>query len=255
MKNIIVLGNISKIFVALCFSLVLASSAYANTILKLNLSSTGPDVGLSSGFFGTTDDLISGTTGQQNTDVLFEGSLGFIPDINSGASFTLAGVTASGNVIQISSGGTTTISQSTIGGSFSLWDANNDLLLSGTVNTGEISGANASTMGSFFTTTVGSLTGGSLRQYLDIPQGVELSFALGQITSGSQSGLVYVNNGYLPDFTANADGVIDAHMIPEPSTLLFLSTGLLVGALIVFRSRRFQKNRQHPSGSDPTLLA
>src|SRR5262245_787444 len=75
------------------------SASRAATILKLNLGGTGPDVAMNgAGIFGTVNDGVGGTPGDQNTAVEFTGFLdGFFTDIlSSTASFTMSGVGIAG---------------------------------------------------------------------------------------------------------------------------------------------------------------
>lgn len=197
-------------------------SAAPITVIEVHLGGVSqPDVQLSGGVFGTIDDGAAGTTGNQNTDVLFDALLSGQTDIVSGASFTLSGVTLSGSA----SAAGPIISQNTTGGSFSLYDSSNALLLSGTLGDGTIFGSDTSSIGSFFNTTVGSLTGGSLLAFLP-DLGVSLGFSLGTVTTGNASGMDIVNNN-ISNFTANGTGLVD--VVPEPASMTLLLSGLLGG--------------------------
>jgi hypothetical protein len=216
---------------ALVGGLLSASSAFAAsvTIVEVHLGGVGqPDLQFVSGVLSTVNDGDAATPGDQNTDVFFDSLLDSVADIISGASFTLAGVGASGTPVVSAAG----ISQHTSGGTFNLYgeDAAHTLLLSGTLGDGEIVGADSSSIGSFFTTQIGSLTGGSLLGLLPANIPVLIGFSLGSLTSADGSGLDVINtvNGpALGDFTANGTGLID--VVPEPASFALLLSGLLGG--------------------------
>src|SRR5438034_340997 len=112
---------------------VVAASSQAATILKLDLGNIGPDVGMTAGgVFGTVSDGNAATVGDQNTAVEFTGFLDpGHPDVTTPtASFSLIGLTEIGPATVV--GGT--VVQSFIGGTFSVFDPSNILLLSGTLN-------------------------------------------------------------------------------------------------------------------------
>lgn len=207
--------------------LLFTGNVYATptTVIEVHLGGTNsgaPDVQLSGGVFGTINDGDGATTGNQNTDVLYDNSLNSQTDIVSGASFTLSGITLAGTASALGGG---VITQGTTGGSFSLYNSANSLLLSGTLGDGTLFGSDTNSIGSFFNTTVGSLTGGSLLAFLpDV--GVSLGFSLGTVTTGGFTGLDIVSNN-IADFTANGTGLID--VVPEPASMTLLISGLLGG--------------------------
>ena len=201
---------------------LVAVPAQADTILKFGLSETGPDIVYSGGEFGTANDGDASTVGEQTTGLNFVGFLaGVFPDIMTGASATLEGVDAVGDAAEING----VILEQTNGGTFSLWDQNNVLLLQAELGEGSINGSTNQSTGSFFNTEVVNFTGGSLLQYvLATPGG--LSFALAGITTNGANGLD-VNNGALANFTANASGLVTGQPIPEPSSVALLLSSLV----------------------------
>ena len=210
--------------------LTIASSAQANTIVKFGLSETAMgDVQFVGGFFTTVDDGDATTIGDQNTKLTFVGPLEFLADLNTAtASFTLSGVAAVGSP----SVGIVT-SQATSGGTFSLYDPSNVLLLSGTLTDGAIVGGSSDT-GSFFNTTFATYNAGSLLAYIS-PSPASFSLALSAIMSNGTSGLVV--NETLQPFTADASGLLTGTEVPEPATLGLLMTGI-IGAAKLRRKRR-----------------
>ena len=215
----------------LATALVLAlvtSSASADTIIKLGLSGTGgPDVQYVAGVFGTADDGVAGTTGLQNTNSEFTGFLDpLVADILANASFTLAGVTASGAASVV---GGVIVSQATTGGTFSLYDPSNVLLLTGVLGNGAITGSTGNSTGSFFNTNNATFTGGSLLAYVaTTPAALSLSFT--NLLSGNVGAMV-VNNGVLGNFVADATGNISGSAVPEPASMALLLSGVLGAAV------------------------
>lgn len=218
-----------KKFLILFFILGFVSSAQAASIIKVGLSETAPDLIFDGTTFHTINDGNAATLGDQNTNVNFVGFLvGVQPDITTAvASFTLSGVSLVGGPNVVGA----LVSQATTGGSFSLYDAANTLLLSGNLADGAISGSNVATTGSFFNTTFGTFTGGTLLPLL-VQNSLGISFALGGIDSSGVAHLV-TGPGGLNAFTANGTGLIDATPVPEPLTGALLLSG--IGAMGVRR--------------------
>ena len=209
----------------------LAADASAETVIKFNLAgvNTGPDVAYSGGLLTTVDDGSVGTSGQQSTDVGYQGFLSDIPSIPSGASLTLSGVTASGSA----SGNVGFISQMTTGGMFSLFDNTNTLLLSGNLGNGVITGSTSSDSGGFFSTSPVLYTGGSLLPRIE-PNSGAISLSLLDVRTGGAVGMVVNGSGVLQNFTATANGQLGASAVPEPSVIGMAA----IGALLVLRQRR-----------------
>jgi hypothetical protein len=224
--------KLSSVLIAL--SLFLSTSAYADTIIKFDLGGTGPDLRFDGNVLETVSDP-NGLAGDQTTLVTFTGFLEGVLANLTGASFTLSDVMAFGNANILGS----FISQQTQGGTFSLFDSSDSLVLSGNLGNGVITGASGVDTGSVFNTTVFSFTGGSLLSMVsDTPAGI--SFALTNILSGSNVGLSTSFNPNtqsfeLLGFTADSSGQITGSPIPEPTTLMLFGSAVLGG---VIRKRR-----------------
>jgi hypothetical protein len=213
----------SRFISAVLLAVALVPSAHAGTIIKLGFGTDAlPDIELSNGILSTYDDGAGATQGDQNTEVTFLGTLaGTAPYENDRASITLDGVMLSGSATVI--GGTAL--QATTGGTFELFDPSNNLLLSGTLGNGTLSGpiTNIAT-GGFLTTEFGTLTGGSLLPTLT-SAGIQLStfsIALTNVNGGQGLGVDPETEILLP-FTADATASIGGQA-PEP-------TGWLVALL------------------------
>lgn len=133
---------------------LLTAQASAETIIKLGLSTDNlADIELVSGELSTVDDGLGATLGDQNTEVTYLNSLlaaaGGQPFGGNNLSFTMESVALDGVPASIGS----TILQATAGGTFSLYDSNDVLLLSATLGDGILSGPVGGTAtGGFLTT-------------------------------------------------------------------------------------------------------
>jgi len=213
---------------------VLVSSASAETIIKIGLGSAGfdgNDVDLTGNVFSTMDDGDSATLGDQNTNVNFVGFLSGRADIPADvASFTIADVAISGTATILGN----VLVQPTNGGSISLWDASNTLLLSASVGGGAIVGSlGSAATGSFANLTVGNFTGGTLAPLLT-PNSFSISLAMTDVNGGAGLGQ---SGGDLLDFTAGATANISALQVPEPTSMVLCGLSAL-GLIGAARSRR-----------------
>src|SRR4051812_18214893 len=85
-----------RVFASATVALLLSFQAsYAGTIIKLSLSETGPDVQYGGGILSTANDGNAGTTGEQDSAILFTDFLSGLGSIPNG-SFTLHNAAASG---------------------------------------------------------------------------------------------------------------------------------------------------------------
>ena len=216
------------------------SASLAGTIIKLNLGAVGPDVSMDgSGVLSTVNDTPPGPLGDQFTAIEYTGFLNPIPDISSAtASFSLVGLTAVGPAQQF---GTLAI-QNFINGTFSLYDPGNNLLLTGPLASSALTGVvGPPGTGALFTTTLGTVTGGSLLPFI-LPGSVSLSMNLTNVEGGNG---FFVNPpggpGVLLPFLADASLNISADPtgvgpgIPEPTTAVLV---LLGGAAMAVCGRR-----------------
>jgi hypothetical protein len=223
--------------VAVCALAITTSQSYAGTILKLSLGEdTAADIeftGGAGGVLSTVDDTIDGTAGEQNTAVEFSDFLDSETDIASPtASLTLDNVVASGPTIVLFGN---LVVQSFTGGNLSLYDASNTLLLSGTLTTSNLSG----TLGppgtaGMFTTSFGTVTGGSLASQID-PGTLTLSIAMAGVNGGAGLSVSPpvpaipppVFESILNEFTADAAIIVAADPVPEPAVIALLCAALL----------------------------
>jgi hypothetical protein len=205
------------------------SPVTAETVIKFDLADvSGADVSYNSGLLTTIDDGNPAAVGDQSTGIQYQGFLSQFANIASGGSLTLNGITANGSAA--SAGGL--ISQLTSGGTFSLFDNTNMLLLAGNLSSGVILGSSASTTGSFFSTSPVNYTGGSLLNLIQ-PNSGTISLSFTDVRTGGTAGMAVENNTLL-NFTAAATGQLEASAVPEPSVFGMAA----IGALALIRKHR-----------------
>ena len=212
-----------KFAASLAAALLIVHHANAETILKLGLSTDGvADIELTDGVLSTVNDGLGATNGDQNTEVTYLNTLleaaGGQPFGGNNLSFTMSGVDLSGTPATIGN----SILQETMGGTFELYDTNNELLLSATLGNGILSGPVGGTAtGGFLTTEFGSFTGGSILSDLGLNLAdSSLSISMTDVNDGS--GLSLTNAGTVANFTADATANIGATVVPEPHSMSLL---------------------------------
>jgi hypothetical protein len=215
-----------------------AVEAHAGTIIKLSLGddSADPDIEFDGTTLSTALDSDGGTLGDQNTNAEFLDFLSGEPDITNGlGSFTLDDLDVDGPATTF--GGFLVI-QEFLGGTLSLYDTSNNLLLSGTLDASTLTGPlGPPATGALFTTSFGMVTGGSLEPLID-PDTLTLSITFTDINDGV--GFTTSGGGtVLNAFEADASVIIAAEPIPEPVTaLLALLAAAGIPALRLRRSAR-----------------
>ena len=191
-------------FSAICSGAV--DSAQAGMII--DMSNAPLAIGIT--FDGTTLSTVS----PQNTRAVFTSFLDWYPDITTEtASLIFGNITRSGPPIV--SG--TSILQQFSGGSLSLYDPAETLLLSGNLSNSVLSGTAGQSTGGLFTTSFSVVTGGVFAAYVDRPS---LVFQMHFSNINGSSGLSTAppTAPLLQPFTAKADANIDGVQVPEPAT-------------------------------------
>jgi len=218
-----------KAAAVIAFSLVSLQAVHADTIIKFDLGDTGPDLQYVAGQFSTINEGNALTFGDQDTGIDFTSFLDpILVDIVAGASFTLSGVNAVGGASVLGS----LVLQQTEGGTFSIWNEANELLLAAELGEGVITGSIGVSTGSFFNTSIANFTGGSLLEYIATsPAGI--SIALANILTDGIPGVAVGGNNQLFDFTADADGLITGEpvAVSEPATAVLLGAAGIAGLI------------------------
>jgi len=231
-------------------SLCATNICSAETIVKLNLGSTGPDIHLQNGVLSTVDDEDNSASspGDQGTGTTFHGfvdGVDGIVDINAPAqsSFSLSGVSLLGSSFAVELGAFSLITQATTGGLFELFDENGGVLLTGSLTNGSLHGTSGlSAAGGFLTADLGSFTGPNDHSFdklfsLLAPGSASLAMSLTDVSSGPNGKRGFqVLDDMLQDFSADASANIGADPIPEPTSLGLLLVGF-VGVLGSLRRR------------------
>lgn len=220
------MSRICIICVLTTLSLVLPPTAYCGTIIKLGFSTDPlPDFTLSLGVLSTSDDLDSGSTGDQATEVAYSDALfGEADIVGASASITLDNIQLVDSPFVFGN----TILHATQGGDFQLYDEANSLLLAGSLGDGTLSGALGSTAtGGFLTTEFGEFTDGSLLPTLQDSVLLRSSFSISLTNVNGGNGFSTDESGDLVDFEADATANIGAQFVPEPSSTALILMGLL----------------------------
>jgi hypothetical protein len=247
---------------ATCATVGLAvSRSQAADILRLNLG----EITVGYGVFGTGSDGDATTLGNQNTDVEFTGFLdGLFTDITTtDASFSCCGTVLASPTATSTNGNILVYGFSDPSGgmlsSFSLYAPDNTLLLSGQVGGGTLTGPmGPPATGEFVTTTLQSVTGGTLAPYLE-PNSISLRFDLTNVRhspiplpgylgdpSGQGFALYFPEGTDLLPFTADAIVTIAANPIPEPATV-----GLILPGAVAAAGLRRRRASAAPAGNTP----
>jgi len=214
---------------------IFGTTSYAGTIIKLNLGSVSPDIKYDGSFLSTADDLIVGTTGNQNTAVEYTDFLDpMVADIPTAvASFTLSGLAPSGSAFVFLG---QNVVQNFTGGTMTLYAADNSVLLSGNLFNSALSGPIGFPTGGLFTTSFGNVTGGSLQSKIESTSLVlSMNFTQVQTTGGPvgfsvspppASPAPQIHMGALNPFTADASiNIAGDPKVPEPTSVVLLISG------------------------------
>lgn len=234
---------------AACIGLIAAGTLSAETIIKTELGTIGPDVRYADGELFTVDDgnLNATSPGDRDTNARFVGFVGDagIEDIAAGASFSLSGINAVGDAVTFGS----LVNQSTTGGEFELYDPDGTILLSGVLDDGVLIGPSSESgvsTGSLFTVRFGTFTGPEDEDKDQIfkllkPESAQLSMSFTNISDDSGKSGFSVLDGVLAGFTADVTAQIEAEasgnvQTPEPTSLGLAMFGAL--AFLGLRRRR-----------------
>jgi hypothetical protein len=226
--------------VAVC-ALVYANcdSLSAATIIKLNLGNVTPDLQMDiAGVLRTADDGNAGTIGDQDTDIEFTSFLEPAPDITTPiASVSLNNLLRTGPADLVTNPGFVT--QAFLGGSFSLYDPSNVLLLSGSISTSSLVGTMSPPgAGGVFTTGTVLVTGGVLADLI-VPNSLALSMNLTNVNGGSGFGVTggVLLNPFLSDASISISGTptLIGENFPEPASFVLVSIAMI--AATGFRRR------------------
>lgn len=221
----------------------------AETIIKLGLGSTGPDIELIDGVLSSVDDGVAGSPGDQESTVTFHGFVsGSVSDITppDQGSFSLSGVSMVGSPVLVDQGIFSLVTQQTTGGTFELYDDAGAVLLTATLEDGSLHGTtSASATGGFISMNLGTFTGPAADE-LDVlfsqlaPETASLAISLTDVTRATGAPGLQVSENVLQNFSADATANIGADpigtILPEPSSNLLAIFGCLT--LLALRRKR-----------------
>ncbi|MEM9827057.1 MAG: PEP-CTERM sorting domain-containing protein [Planctomycetota bacterium] len=223
-----------SLFLALSVSTFLSSVALGETVLRFDFasSSTLRDVSFDTGVFSTIGDAGATLGTGQFTALQFDGFLDpEFADIGVNAEVSISGLQVNGMAQTFG----TVIGQEFTGGTISVFDDMQTLLLSASLGDSTLFGSTVSGTAQLSNTSPVTFDGGTLLPFLD-PNSGGLSVSMVNVRTGSLVGL-RENAGVLNNFSADASGQIEAAaVIPEPLGGAFL--GLLGIVAFAFHSRR-----------------
>jgi hypothetical protein len=211
--------------------LVCAAPLAASTITTITLDfGDGADFGYRGGVFGSLDDGDRSTSGDLNAAISFSGALASLGP--TAGSFTLSGLTAYGAPIVWGPMGL----QCAAGGTFWLFDAGDNLMLSGVIELALIAGYVTQPGANVVLATSARFTGGSLLDRV-APTPGSFRFALTAAEPPLESRSLLAGGGWPGDFEADGAGLLAVVAAPEPEGLPALGAALLL-ALGAVRARR-----------------
>jgi hypothetical protein len=229
---------------ALVVSAASATFAATNQILTLNLAGSGPNgqIGMNgSGVLSTRDDGVAATTGDQNTTISYINALaGVLPNLGSPtASFTISDLEVNGPPTPFGSA----LFQNYKNGSFALYGPSptNELLLSGNLSNSStllavLAGGADPSDGTMFTSYFGTVTGGSLQNYI-AGNSVALQMYISNAQTPGVGAGFHLDGGSLASFSAKSTVSILATTVPEPETLVLFCMAA-ASAIAVRRRQR-----------------
>jgi hypothetical protein len=215
---------------------IFTATSQAGTILKLSLdnSSTSHISFTDAGTLSTRDANVPGFTGDQKTAVDYQDFLSATADIPPfNASVTVNGILRAGTPTVFPGG---LMMQKFSGGTVSLYDSTNTLLLSGSLNDSALAGAlGPPGTNALFTTSFNLVTGGTLASQID-PSSVALKMNITGVNGGSGF-TVASPGGALNPFTAAAIFTLTGEVIPEPTAVMLCALAITIAGLLSGRRR------------------
>jgi hypothetical protein len=221
----------------------LCGRAYGETVLSFTLQGglASNDFEFSGGEFSSIIDPGVTQPNGQLTDLQFETFFDGIPDIGSGAVISMSGLLKTGTTVTFGN----IVTQQFSGGSFSIFDDMDNLLLGGTIASSSLVGSTAGGNATISNSDPVTFTSGSLLSLVD-PNSGAFSLAMDDVRTGGALGLrgssTGTMDGQLQDFSARLTGQFEAAVaVPEPSSVVLL---VLFGLVAVGKSRRRSSEHQ-----------